>query len=192
MSGKRKIAFAIGAVAIVTAVAIGVAYWDATRSQRNARAIDISDIETAFKGTVADVMVMRQPSPEHGNAPDLIDQTGRIPEHLKANVKYFDTWHSALELANGVLKNGSPGNWVNDSADLRISNPKATDAWGHTYCVMRRDGFVLVISAGPSAETSPRCEDVQISTSELAKIPKGRLLETPAHSLILVASNTKQ
>ena len=48
------------------------------------------------------------------------------------------------------------------------------------------DDDVLVVSAGPKAPGSPACRNIRIEAKDLAELPHGKLLESPAGYLILV------
>ena len=194
MNRKKKIIVAFASVAVVLAGLVGFEYVRFTRTVRHPTLSEsgANDVEAALKGAASDIVVLRQSRGEQEPSPGLIEAYRKDPARFKSNAKYFDTWLNAAELGNFALENARPGNWVRSSTELQVPGSKSKDAWGHSYCVMRRDSLVLVISAGPNAEASPRCKDIEISGSELAKMPKGRLLETPAHSLALVVSAAKE
>lgn len=147
-------------------------------------------IEVVMKKVGSDIVVAKQPTSSRTVLPGgYLVAYEQDPAGFKADAKLFDTWLTAVQLANSVLDRGPGGNWVKNSAILDLGKPEhKIDPWNHSLCVMRRGDTVLVISGGPSAPGSPVCKDVGMTAEDLSKFPPGKLLQSPRGSLVLVAA----
>jgi hypothetical protein len=109
------------------------------------------------------------------------------PESFRKDAKLFDAWIASLKVGSAALKNTSGEDWVASSADADyLAALDCVDPWNHTFCLLRRDDDVLVVSGGPKAPSSPACRNIDLGPKDLAEFPKGKLLESPAGFLVLV------
>lgn len=182
----RKVAFGAGLFLCVALAVAAVFWWVFVQSfGASPMAADFSTLlqfVTFAKKTGADLVVIKQPPLAPWNAP------GYSSERIEADAKLFDMWSTAVQLSSAVLENGPAGDWVRSSSELEGAKVDSkTDPWGHSICLLRRDGLVLVISAGPGAPSSPNCKNIHMTADELAKFPRRKLLQSPSGSLVLVA-----
>jgi hypothetical protein len=78
-------------------------------------------------------------------------------------------------------------NWVRSGSDIQYRKPEdRNDAWGHAFCLLRREDTLLIISAGSAAPSTPLCRDIHMEARELAQLPHGKLLESPSGAFLLV------
>ena len=145
---------------------------------------DASSLITAIKGAAAQVVVVRRPSDQR-SSPDSL-KTHEINSRLfQADAKLFDAWTSQVKIGQEALKSTTTGDWTRSSVALKDLAGRV-DPWQHNLCLLRRGDVLAVISGGPNVASSPICRDIKISEHELSRLPRGRLLETPAGNLLLV------
>lgn len=108
------------------------------------------------------------------------------PKALQRDKKYFETWHSALAIADAGRKSEQkPGRWESSTAASWIAPSQRTDAWGHAFCVQSDHKETIVVSPGPQAVGSLDCSSVKITGEELDQMPQGRLNPHTSGALIL-------
>jgi|SRR5882672_718509 len=108
------------------------------------------------------------------------------PEALQRDKKYFETWHSALAIADvGRKGEHKLGQWESSAAATWIAPAQKADAWGHAFCVESDQQWTVVVSPGPQALSSLDCSTLKVSGDELATMPQGRLNPHASGALIL-------
>jgi len=108
------------------------------------------------------------------------------PQALQRDRKFFETWRSALAIADGSQKaNHRLGRWESSAVAKWIAPLQRADAWGHAFCVQSDQRQTIVVSPGPEALSSLDCDTLKISAEELAQIPQGRLNPHVSGALIL-------
>ncbi|MCU1269465.1 MAG: hypothetical protein JWN74_759 [Acidobacteriaceae bacterium] len=188
MASKRRI-IAIVTMGFGIILILGAAgYFWAIHDLNTAFAkADFGPLGIIFKKAAADVLVVKQPSKELSKSGGIVDLYRRNPAAFQADARLFDAWISAGQIGRSTLKSTLPGSWVRSTAEENYLSPDLRrDPWNHFVCLLRRNNILLVISGGPRAPISPMCRDIQVRESELAQLPRGRLLETPSGNLILV------
>ena len=149
----------------------------------------LEPLKITIKKAASDFVVVR-----HGKTAPFLPPTGGYliayendPEGFRADAKVFDTWFNATRLATQVLDRGTDRNWVRSSSEIDYLKPEdRLDAWGHAFCLLRRENTLLVISAGSAAPSTPLCRDIHMEARELAQLPHGKLLESPSGAFLLV------
>lgn len=186
--------FGLAIVALALFVASAAVYMTIERRSRsNAVTLDFDSLGTTLKAGLSGVAVVRRNTADNPltmSSSGLLVGCEKNPEKCRDAAKLLDTWSNAVNLSQAVFNHGKLGDWVASSQDLQVSSEKV-DAWGHNFCVLRRGDMLLLLSAGPESAGSPVCRDIRVTAGELAQIPKGRLLETPAGYFILVATASK-
>jgi hypothetical protein len=182
--GRRIAVLATGALCLFALLVLG-SWIEFTHSFSNLGA-DLRPLELTIKKSAVDsLLLIRQPHssvvpPNEYSARSLHDLAA-----LKADEKLFDTWQVELQLGEQTLKN-TIGDWVRSSANVPYAADNLrVDAWGHSFCLLRRANSVIVLSAGPKAASSPVCRNIRVTAEELAELPRARMLETPSGNLIL-------
>jgi hypothetical protein len=105
---------------------------------------------------------------------------------LQRDKKYFETWHSALAIADAVRKGEQkPGRWESSTAASWIAPSQRTDAWGHAFCVQSDQEETIVVSPGPHALSSLDCNNLKVTGGDLGQMPQGRLNPHASGALIL-------
>jgi hypothetical protein len=108
------------------------------------------------------------------------------PQTLQRDKKYFETWHSALAIADAGRKGEQKlGRWESSTAASWIAPSQRNDAWGHAFCVQSDQQETIVVSPGPQALSSLDCNSLKITGEELAQMPQGRLNPHASGALIL-------
>jgi len=108
------------------------------------------------------------------------------PQALQRDKKYFETWHSALAIADAGRKGEHQlGRWESSTAASWIASSQRTDAWGHAFCVQSDQQQTIVVSPGPQALSSLDCNTLKVSGDELATMPQARLNPHASGALIL-------
>ncbi len=189
----RVIAYALG-VTLLAFVGLGLWTVFAIRSMRfdfHFSETDLETVATSFKSMLSNVFVVRR------DAAAVSDEVRfpnpqRDPNGVAKNAKLFDAWVASAKLGAAVLSNTRRGNWVGSSAEADfVPVQDRVDPWNHTFCILRRDDYVLVVSGGPEAQGSPACRNVQIQAKDLAELPHGKLLESPAGYLVLLVDKDR-
>lgn len=112
------------------------------------------------------------------------------PQALQRDRKYFETWHSALAIADAGRKSGHQlGRWETSTAVTWIAPSQRTDAWGHAFCVQSDQQETIVVSPGPQALSSLDCNTLKVTGEELAQLPQGRLNPHASGALILFVTS---
>lgn len=110
----------------------------------------------------------------------------RNPQALQRDKRYFETWHSALAIADAGRKGEHQlGRWESSTAASWVASSQRTDAWGHAFCVQSDQQETIVVSPGPQALSSLDCNSLKITGEELAQMPQGRLNPHASGALIL-------
>jgi hypothetical protein len=108
------------------------------------------------------------------------------PQALQRDKQYFETWHSALAIADAGRKSEhQPDLWESSTAATWIAPSQRTDAWGHAFCVQSDQQQTIVVSPGPQAFSSLDCNTLKVSGDELATMPQARLNPHASGALIL-------
>jgi hypothetical protein len=108
------------------------------------------------------------------------------PQALQRDKKYFETWHSALAIADAGRKGEHQlGQWESSTAATWIVPSQRTDAWGHAFCVQSDQQETIVVSPGPQALSSLDCNTLKITEKELDQMPQARLNPHASGALIL-------
>ncbi len=108
------------------------------------------------------------------------------PQALQRDKRYFETWHSALAIADAGRKGEhQPGRWESSTAATWIAPSQRTDAWGHAFCVRSDQAQTIVLSPGPQALSSLDCNTLKVPEEELVRMPQGRLNPIASGALIL-------
>ena len=191
MASRRRI-IAIVAMAFGVLLILGAAgYFWAIHDLGTAFAkADFGPLGVIFKKAAADVLVVKQPSKELPKSGRIVDLYQRNPAAFQSDARLFDAWMSAGQIGRSTLESTQPGSWIRSTADASYLSPDLRrDPWNHFVCLLRRNNILLVIGGGPRAPTSPICKDIQVRESELAQLPRSRLIETPSGNLILVLDN---
>jgi hypothetical protein len=145
-------------------------------------------LEMALMKAASDVFVVKRPDPKPASlSGGYLVAYQRDPDAFRKDAKLLDAWLASAKLGVAALKNTPRGNWVRSSADANyVASRDRVDPWRHTFCLLRRDEDVLVVSGGPEAPSSPECRDIRLDAKDLAELPHGKLLESPAGYLVLV------
>jgi hypothetical protein len=187
MQGYKRLAQTI-AVAVGTALILGLAVLFVTihNLDRTFAKADLTPLVVTAKGALTEFVVVNGPSRRASRENGLIE-TKKDSTALQADAKLFDAWQSSLQIAGAALRGTTTGSWIHSSEEVPyLTAAQRRDPWNHTLCLLRRGDVVAVISGGPNAPSSPVCKDTKISENELGKLPRSRLLETPAGNLLLV------
>jgi hypothetical protein len=115
------------------------------------------------------------------------------PERMQQDQKYFDTWSTALTIADTAQK---PGNqmtrsWVSSAMLSWIAPSQRIDSWGHYFCVQSTQEYAAVISPGPQAEKPLACSTVELSEKQLTGLRQGRLNPWNSGTLVLIVKSPK-
>jgi len=114
------------------------------------------------------------------------------PQALQRDKKYFETWHSALAIADaGRIGEQKLGRWESSTAASWIAPSQRTDGWGHAFCVRSDQQEAIVVSPGPQALSSLDCNTLKITGEELAQMPQGRLNPHASGALILFVKKVR-
>jgi hypothetical protein len=149
--------------------------------------VDLKPFGFIFKKAATDFLVVKQSPKELSQTRPNLEAYENNPGAFQSDARLFDTWVSAAQIGEDTLKKTLPGSWVRSSAHADyLLRTNRTDPWGHSFCLLRRNNTLVVVSAGPKALSSPICRDIKINAQELAGLPRSKLIETPAGNLIFV------
>src|SRR5258706_2794641 len=189
MTRIRKIVrFEVLSLGVILLVGVVGWFWFMHEFRLNVSQSDIEPFEMTLKKAASDVVVVKRPDSKPASVSGgYLIAYQRDPESFNKDAKLFDTWMASAKLGLAALKNTRRGNWVRSSADADyVASQDRVDPWNHTFCLLRRDDDLLVVSGGPKAPGSPLCRDIQLKAKDLAELPHGKLLESPAGDFILV------
>jgi hypothetical protein len=189
---KTVVRRAILSLGVLLLVGVVGWLWFIHEFRINVSRSDLEPLEMAIKKAASDVVVVKRPTsvPVRASSGYLVAYQ-RDPETFGKDAKLFDAWAASMKMGFAALKSTSRGNWVRSSVSADyVESQDRVDPWKHTFCLLRRDDNLLVISGGPKAPSSPTCRDIQFQAKDLAELPHGKLLESPAGYLILVVDET--
>lgn len=116
----------------------------------------------------------------------------RNPQALQRDKKYFETWHSALAIADiGRKSEHQLGRWESSTTASWIAPSRRTDAWGHAFCVHSDQEQTIILSPGPQALSSLDCNSLKFPEKELARMPQARLNPIGSGILVLFVKKTR-
>ncbi len=108
------------------------------------------------------------------------------PQALQRDKKYFETWRSALTIADaGRKREHQLGRWESSTAVGWVAPSQRTDAWGHAFCIKSDQQQTIVLSPGPQALSSLDCNALKIPEEDLARMPQSRLNPLASGALVL-------
>jgi hypothetical protein len=108
------------------------------------------------------------------------------PQALQRDKRYFETWYSALAIADAGRKSEHKlGRWESSTTATWIALSQRTDAWGHAFCIQSDQQQTIVVSPDPQALSSLDCNSLKVSEDELAQMPQARLNPHASGALIL-------
>jgi hypothetical protein len=191
---RRIVGFTVLSLGVILLVGVAGWFWFMHEFRLSFSRIrfDSVPVEMTLKKVASDVLVVKRPDSKPASlSGGYLVAYQRDPEGFQKDAKLFDTWMASAKLGVAALKNTSRGSWVRSSADVDyVASRDRVDPWNHTFCLLRRDDDVLVVSGGPKSPVSPACRDIQFQAKDLAELPHGKLLESPAGYLILVVDKT--
>src|SRR5262249_18943621 len=146
---------------------------------------DLEPLSGVVKATVGETLArgdqklnLGSPQPKGAVEIGAIDFYRNNPDQLKRGRQYFDTWYSALLVADAsAAEHRALDQWEGASNLLTVSELQRRDGWGHEFCVMRGSERIEVISSGPGALGGLNCDTIHVSDKELAQMPTGQLHE---------------
>lgn len=141
-------------------------------------------LEASVGSTLARGDARSQPGEAKGEG--ALTYYQKNPQALQRDKKYFETWHSALAIADAGRKGEQQlGRWESSTAASWITPSQRADAWDHAFCVQSDQQETIVVSPGPQALSSLDCNSLKITGEELAQMPQGRLNPHASGALIL-------
>ena len=159
------------------------AFQSATREGGGLRRV-VDAAEASVGSTLARGDVPLQPEKATGEGALAFYE--KNPQALQRDKKYFETWHSALAIADAGRKGERQlGRWESSTAASWIAASQRTDAWGHAFCVQSDQQETIVVSPGPHALSSLDCNSLKITGEDLDQMPQGRLNPHASGALIL-------
>jgi hypothetical protein len=186
-SGKRIVWIVMLGIGILLALGT-VGYFVAIHNLNKTFAnVDLKPFGFILKKAATDILVIKQSPKEPSQTHGYLEAYQNNPAAFQSDARLFDTWVSSARIGEDTLKKTLPGSWVRSSADSDyLLRTNRTDPWGHSFCLLRRNNTLVVVSAGPKALISPVCRDIKITREELTALPRKKLIETPAGNLIFV------
>src|SRR5262245_46628772 len=90
--------------------------------------------------------------PGEGRSEGALNYYQKDPQALQRDKKYFETWISALAIADasGKLEH-QPGRWESSASAAWVDPSQRTDAWGHAFCIRSDQQQTIILSPGPEA-----------------------------------------
>jgi hypothetical protein len=167
---KTKLAITFAAAVVLLAIAYWFVTWNLNRSFQKA---DWGAFQTLIEASVGEV-VTAKPVAQPGLG--AIPYYQQHPEALRGDRKYFQTWRSAVLIANSARdrKLGVPG-WIASTEIPCIPLSNRTDAWGRAFCIQSSEERTTVVSPGAQAIGSLDCGTLDIAESALARMVPARL-----------------
>jgi hypothetical protein len=190
MKYVRSIVIVLAALAVIGIAGWYFVGWSLNRAFQSAaqeggglrKVVDVA--EATVGRTLARGDVRLQPGKASGEGALAFYE--KNPQALHRDKKYFETWHSALAIADAGRKGEHQlSRWESSTAASWIASSQRTDAWGHAFCVQSDQQETIVVSPGPQALSSLDCNSLKIAGEELAQMPQGRLNPHASGALIL-------
>jgi hypothetical protein len=150
-------------------------------------------LEASVGSTLARGDVRLQPgeATNQGALPGALAYYQKNPQAPQRDKKYFETWHSALAIADAGRKGEHQlGRWESSTTASWIAPSQRSDAWGHAFCVRSDQQQTIVLSPGPQALSSLDCNTLKVPEEELARMPQARLNPIDSGALILFVRKT--
>lgn len=190
MKYVRSIVIVLAALAVLGIAGWYFVGWSLNRAFQSAaqeggglrKVVDVA--EATVGSTLARGDVRLQPGKASGEGALAFYE--KNPQALPQDKKYFETWHSALAIADAGRKGEQGlGRWESSTAATWVAPSQKTDAWGHAFCVQSDQQETIVVSPGPQALSSLDCNSLKVSEDELGQMPQGRLNPHVSGALIL-------
>lgn len=108
------------------------------------------------------------------------------PDEMKKDKALFQTWSTALRMADSALDRNGLSEWQSSESVSWILPGERDDAWRHPFCLKADQGVSIVVSAGPEALAPLTCSKIALSADQLGSFKQGRLNRHPSGALILV------
>jgi len=181
-------------VVVASLAVLGVAgwyfvRWNLNRSlQRVSREGGFRKLLDVAEASVGSAAARDDVHPQRGNAADegALDYYQKNPQALQRDKKNFETWSSALLIADAAHKGGVETSGWRSSATLSwIPASRRADAWGRAFCVESDRQRAIVVSPGPQALSSLDCSTLKVPNDDLARMRRGMLNRHPSGVLIV-------
>jgi hypothetical protein len=125
--------------------------------------------------------------PGEGKSEGVLSYYQKDPQALQRDKKYYETWISALAIADASGKlERHPGRWESSASAAWVDPSRRTDAWGHAFCIRPDQRQTIILSPGPEALSSIDCNTLKIREADLARMPRTRLNPLASGALIMV------
>jgi len=108
------------------------------------------------------------------------------PDEMKKDKALFQTWSTALRMADSALEHGGLSEWQSSESVSWILPGDRDDAWRHPFCLRADQGVSVIVSAGQQALAPLECSKIDLSLDQLSSLKQGRLNRHPSGALILV------
>jgi hypothetical protein len=149
---RRIVGFTVLSLGVILLVGVAGWFWFMHEFRLSFSRIrfDSVPVEMTLKKVASDVLVVKRPDSKPASlSGGYLVAYQRDPEGFQKDAKLFDTWMASAKLGVAALKNTSRGSWVRSSADVDyVASRDRVDPWNHTFCLLRRDDDVLVVSGG--------------------------------------------
>lgn len=183
-----KLLLAAGALIVVLVVGFRfMAGWLISGAFESAsQSGDLSRLADALQATAGSTIArgdLRLPGAATGQG--ALAFYSKNPQALQRDKRFFETWHSALSIADIVRKEHGLSEWESSIEAKWIPPQHKKDAWGHPFCIESDQQGTIVVSPGPEALSSLDCNTLKISEKQLEGMPEGRLIRHPSGALIL-------
>jgi hypothetical protein len=189
MKYVRSIVIVLAALAVLGIAGWYFVGWSLNRAFQSAqeggglrKVVDVAEATVGSTLTRGDVRL--QPGKASGEGALAFYEKNR--QASPQDKKCFETWHSALAIADAGRKGEHElGQWESSTGATWIVPSQRKDAWGHAFCVQSDQQETIVVSPGPQALSSLDCNSLKVSEDELGQMPQGRLNPHASGALIL-------
>ncbi len=187
---RHRILIILGSLVAIFFVGAAFLYWQVSRLKFSFSDEQIEEAQTLAVGAMSNVALDRSVlgdsfSTEEASKP-VLAQYKDNPALFKQRVMFTRTWLIAGRLVRDLNESGSFPQTIISSSDLAEVTPNnRVDAWNNPYCVLVKNGAVVVMSSG---DKSPlQCKSLQVTAEDLStSTDSARLKRLPNDVLVTV------
>jgi hypothetical protein len=168
---RHRIVKILGSLVAIFLAGAVFLYWQVSRMKFSFNDEQVEKAQTLAVGAMSDIALDRSVlggsfSTEEASKP-LLDQYRDNPALFKQRAMFTRTWLIAGRLAQDITQHGYFPHTIISSSDLaEVALSNRVDAWNNPYCVLVKNGAIVVMSSGDKGPL--QCKPLQVTGEDLS------------------------
>ncbi len=168
---RHRILIVLGSLIAIFLVGVAFVYWQASRLKFSFNDEQVEKTQTLAVGAMSNIALDQSVlgdsfSRKEASKP-LLDQYRDNAALFKQRAMFTRTWLIAGRLAQDLTQSGSFPHTIISSNDLgQIAPGNKVDAWNNPYCVLVKNGAIVVMSSGDKGPL--QCKPLQVTAEDLS------------------------